>query len=106
MTDRPPIRSRREFLAQNAMGMGSIALATLLRDDKLLATPANVPRGQQVFDLSPKQPHFDAQARSMISLFMHGGPAHMDLTDPKPELQRMNGKTYQGDVEYLSLIHI
>jgi hypothetical protein len=36
----------------------------------------------------------------MISLFMHGGPAHMDLTDPKPELQRMNGKTYQGDIQY------
>ncbi|MFP6620061.1 MAG: DUF1501 domain-containing protein, partial [Pirellulaceae bacterium] len=36
----------------------------------------------------------------MISLFMHGGPAHMDLTDPKPELQRMNGKTYQGDIQF------
>ena len=100
MTDRPPIRNRREFLAQNALGMGTVALATLLNDDKLLATPANIPRGQQVFDLAPKQPHFEAKARSMISLFMHGGPAHMDLTDPKPELQRMDGKTYQGDVQY------
>ena len=100
MTDRPPIRNRREFLAQNALGMGTVALATLLNDDKLLATPANIPRGQQVFDLAPKQPHFEAKARSMISLFMHGGPAHMDLTDPKPELQRLNGKTYQGDVQY------
>ena len=100
MTDRPPIRNRREFLAQNALGMGTVALATLLNDDKLLATPANIPRGQQVFDLAPKQPHFEAKARSMISLFMHGGPAHMDLTDPKPELQRMDGKTYQGDVQH------
>ena len=100
MTDRPPIRNRREFLAQNALGMGTVALATLLNDDKLLATPANIPRGQQVFDLAPKQPHFEAKARSMISLFMHGGPAHMDLTDPKPELQRMDGKTYQGEVQH------
>ena len=100
MTDRPPIRNRREFLAQNALGMGTVALATLLNDDKLLATPANIPRGQQVFELAPKQPHFEAKARSMISLFMHGAPALMDLTDPKPELQRLNGKTYQGDVQY------
>jgi hypothetical protein len=100
MTDRPPIRSRREFLAQNTLGIGTIALATMLHDDKLLATPADVPRGRQVFDLSPKKPHFEPQAKAMISLFMHGGPAHMDLTDPKPELQKMNGKTFQGDIEY------
>jgi hypothetical protein len=36
----------------------------------------------------------------MISLFMHGGPSHMDLTDPKPELTRLDGKEYSGDVHY------
>src|SRR6476646_1994039 len=36
----------------------------------------------------------------MISLFMHGGPSHMDLLDPKPELTKRNGEEYQGNVEY------
>ncbi len=100
MTNSPQIRNRREFLSHNALGIGSVALATMLGRDNLLATPANVPRGQQVFDLVPKQSHFEPRATAMISLFMHGGPAHMDLTDPKPELQRMDGKTYEGDVQH------
>ena len=95
-----PSVSRREFLSRHVLGLGSVALATLLQQDKLLATPANVPRGPASYDLLPKQPHFAPRARSMISLFMHGGPAHMELTDPKPELTRMDGKTFQGDISY------
>ena len=95
----PPV-SRREFLSRHVLGLGSVALATLLQQDKLLATPANVPRGPASYDLLPKQPHFAPRAKSMISLFMHGGPAHMELTDPKPELTRLHGKTYQGDIAY------
>ena len=82
------------------MGIGTVALGWLLNRDKLLATPPAVPRGEQSFDLTPKQPHHTPKAQAMISLFMHGGPSHMDLTDPKPELQRMNGKTYQGDIQF------
>ncbi|HVJ86817.1 MAG TPA: DUF1501 domain-containing protein, partial [Caulifigura sp.] len=37
---------------------------------------------------------------AMISLFMHGGPSHMDLTDPKPELTRLDGKDYSGEITY------
>ena len=95
-----PMASRREFLSRHVLGLGSVALATLLKQDNLLATPANVPRGQTSYDLLPKQPDFAPRARAMISLFMHGGPAHMELTDPKPELTRLHGKTYQGDVAY------
>ncbi|GIS58465.1 MAG: hypothetical protein CM1200mP2_06900 [Planctomycetaceae bacterium] len=95
----PPV-SRREFLSRHVLGLGSVALATMLQQDKLLATPANVPRGPASYDLLPKQPHFAPRAKSMISLFMHGGPAHMELTDPKPELTRLHGKTYQGDIAY------
>ena len=82
------------------MGLGTVALATLLQQENLLATPASIPRGQQRFDLLPKKPHFAPKAKAMISLFMHGGPAHMDLTDPKPELSRLDGKSYQGDIQY------
>ena len=96
----PPAITRREFLAGHALGIGSIALATMLQRDNLLATPPNIPRAQRSFDLKPKDPHFAPKARAMISLFMHGGPSHMDLTDPKPELTRLDGKTYTGDVDY------
>jgi len=64
------------------MGIGSVALAWLLREEKLLATPPNMPRGPQSFDLKPKAPLFPPRARAMISLFMHGGPSHIDLFDP------------------------
>ncbi|HYV28881.1 MAG TPA: DUF1501 domain-containing protein [Candidatus Eisenbacteria bacterium] len=92
--------SRRRFLARNAMGIGSVALAWLLGEEHLLATPSNVPRGPQTFDLKPKVPHFPPQARSMISLFMHGGPSHIDLFDPKPELSKRSGEDYQGEIKF------
>lgn len=92
--------SRREFLNQNAMGLGTMALAVLLQQESLLATPKNVPKQNPSFDLLPKQPHFAPQARAMISLFHHGGPSHMDLTDPKPELTKFSGTEYSGDVQF------
>ncbi|MDP7018443.1 MAG: DUF1501 domain-containing protein [Pirellulaceae bacterium] len=92
--------SRRAFLGENALGIGAFALATLLADEQLLAVPKKVKAGRHVFDLKPKTTHFAPRAKAMISLFQHGGPAHMDLMDPKPELSRLDGKTYAGDVGY------
>ncbi len=92
--------NRRRFLRHNTMGIGGLSLGWLLNRDKLLATPPAVPRGEQSFDLTPKQPHHAPKAQAMISLFMHGGPSHMDLTDPKPELTRLDGKEYSDDVHY------
>ena len=63
--------SRRQFLARNALGLGSVALAWLLREENLLATPPGMPRQPQSFDLKPKVPLLPARARAMISLFMH-----------------------------------
>src|SRR5690606_12352430 len=40
------------------------------------------------------------QANAMISLFQHGGPSHMDLTDPKPELTRLDGTDYTGEIHF------
>jgi hypothetical protein len=92
--------SRREFLNQNAMGVGSVALAFLLRQERLLAKPKNAPKENPTFDMRPKQPHFAPQARAMISLFHHGGPSHIDLTDPKPELTKFSGTDYGEDVQF------
>jgi len=92
--------TRRQFLARNTLGIGGMALAWLLNRDKLLATPPDIPRAQGNFNLRPKPTHFAPKAKAMISLFMHGGPSHMDLTDPKPELQRFDGMDYGGSVDY------
>ncbi len=92
--------SRRDFLNKNALGMGAVALAVLLDEQKLLGKPASVPKVQPVFDLAPRQPHLPSRARAMISLFQHGGPSHMDLTDPKPELNRRDGQEYSGSIQY------
>ena len=100
MNNRGEAFNRRQFLRHNTMGIGGLSLGWLLNRDKLLATPPAVPRGEQSFDLTPKQPHHTPKAKAMISLFMHGGPSHMDLTDPKPELTRLDGKEYSDDVHY------
>lgn len=92
--------SRRRFLSQNAFGIGSLALASLMQETGLLAGPPVKPRDEQPRDLKPRSPLAAPQATAMISLFMHGGPAHMDLMDPKPELTRQHGKEYGGDIVY------
>ena len=92
--------NRRRFLRHNTMGIGGLALAWMLKRDKLLADAPADPRVRHSFDLASRRPHHAPKARAMISLFMHGGPSHMDLTDPKPELTRLDGKEYTGDVQY------
>lgn len=70
-----------------------LALASLLESDGLLAKESEKPTpGQAVSPLAPKKPHFEAKAKSVIFLFMSGGPSHMDLFDPKPELARLAGQ--------------
>ena len=92
--------SRRGFLAQNAFGIGTFALASLLRQENLLGAPPGKPPEHQTLDLKARQPHFEPKAKAMISLFMHGGPSHVDLLDPKPDLTKHSGTDYQGDVHF------
>ncbi len=68
--------SRRAFLQQAGTGFGALALSWLLSQSSSGAAPA---------------PHFAPKARSVIFLFMEGGPSHIDLFDPKPELNRLAG---------------
>ena len=99
----PEYLSRREFLSRNAMGAGSVALAWLLQRERLLAEPSkplHIPRSAPTFDLHSKLPHHQPQAQAMISLFMNGGPSHIDLFDPKPVLAKYNGTDYEGDIKY------
>jgi hypothetical protein len=68
------------------MGIGSLALASLMADGKLQAATS----GQN--PLAPKPTHFPAKAKNVIFLFMAGGPSQLELFDYKPKLQELNGK--------------
>ena len=93
------MHSRREFL-EKSYGLGAIALATLMKEEGLLANPTISGANPQHFDTLPKPPHGFGRAKSMISMFMQGGPSHIDLFDPKPELNRLDGKDFPGEVKY------
>lgn len=73
------LETRRRFLAQSGIGLGSIAISQLLT--------AEGRAGQEL-----PEPHFPARAKRVIYLFMHGGPSHVDLFDPKPALQKYAGQ--------------
>jgi len=91
--------TRRHFL-ERGYGLGGIALATLLKEQGLLASPALSGAAPRHYDNLPKPPPGFGQARAMISMFMQGGPSHIDLFDPKPELDRLDGKDFPGEVKY------
>jgi len=82
--------TRRDFLATSASGIGTLALASLLGENGLLAsTPAGAAAENP---LAPKPPHFPAKAKNCICIYMEGAPSQMDLFDPKPKLNQMNGE--------------
>ncbi len=92
--------SRRHFLARGAWGLGGLALSSLLQQDHAQAAPAQPPLEAPRFDLLPKHPHVEPRAKAMISLWMQGGPSHLDLFDPKPALAKYDGQTYPGEIKY------
>jgi hypothetical protein len=94
------VPTRREFLCQSALGFGTLAMAYLDQHNRCAA--ADGATGPSVFvDLQPRVGHFPATAKAVIMLLQAGGPSHVDLFDPKPELARQDGKKYPGDVEVL-----
>lgn len=92
--------TRRQVLHASTLGVGSVALAWLLNRDRLLADPVKPDLEKRRFDLTPKAAHHPPRARAMISLFMQGGPSHVDLLDPKPELTRRDGEAFPGQIKY------
>ena len=79
------VNSRREFFTRAGSGLAGLALGSMLPDAGLRAAPARDP-------LAPKTPHHKPKAKSVIWLFMEGGPSHLDLFDPKPKLNELNGQ--------------
>jgi len=76
-------RTRRELLFELGGGFGGLALIDLLSRDARAAA---------------KAPHFPAKAKHAVFLFMNGAPSHIDTFDPKPELTRLNGTPYKGNL--------
>jgi hypothetical protein len=70
-----------------------LALAALLGEAR--AEDASAPK---VFSVLPRPPHAPARAKAVIQLFMHGGPSHVDLLDPKPMLAKYDGKAPPAEV--------
>jgi hypothetical protein len=99
MRHHPCHLTRRHFLAKNSLGIGGLALAWLLNEEKLLGQ-GRPELEQRHFDLLPKPPHFEPKARAMISMFMQGGPSHLDLFDPKPGMARYDGQPFPGTIQY------
>src|SRR5438045_1941925 len=83
MNNQLQLPSRRRFLQSAGIGLGSLALASMLHQDG--------DAGQRT-----PQPHFAPTAKSVIWLFMTGGASQVDTFDYKPELQRRDGQVLAG----------
>ncbi len=90
--------SRRDFFSRISDGLHGAGLAYLLGNELGSPNPALAVSPSGVFDLTPKAPHFEPKAKSVIQLFMHGGPSQVDLFDPKPDLTKYVGKTPSRDL--------
>lgn len=90
----PSYASRRDFLRRVGSGFGLLGLAGLM--DQELAGVSRAAAPTKINPLAAKQGHFAGRAKSVIWLFMNGGPSHVDLWDHKPELARRDGQELEG----------
>jgi hypothetical protein len=84
--------SRRDFLVRAGAGFGTLALGALLRQDARAETAFRRPVIDPLNPFAARLPHFAPKAKSVIFLYMVGGPSHVDTFDYKPELQKLDGK--------------
>ena len=80
--------NRRQFLARAGMGFGALGLTSILQEEGLLNASTN--------PLAPTKPHFGGKAKSVIWIFVNGGPSHVDTWDYKPELEKRDGQSIEG----------
>lgn len=88
------MHSRRIFLTSAASGLGGVALASLLRNEGLLAAndASQDEAARLAGSLKPRQPHRQPTAKACIFIFLAGGPSQLDLFDPKPHLKQYEGQ--------------
>jgi hypothetical protein len=83
------------MLTRSVNGFGAAALAALLADEGRADGPSR--SGADPF--GPRKPHFEPKAKSVVVLFMDGGPSQIDTFDPKPLLEKYHGKPFPAKVE-------
>jgi hypothetical protein len=84
--------SRRRFLGQLGAGFGMLAAEALLRQELRAGTPGQRTVIDPLQPFLPRTPHFAPRAKSVIFLFMVGGPSQVDTFDYKPQLQKLSGQ--------------
>ena len=99
--------SRRDLLYSLGLTLGSAALTSLLKADEkadkkaTASPPANSPPPTR---RGPKPGHHPARAKACISLFMEGGPSHIDTFDPKPKLAELHMTEFQRQDRFASMM--
>jgi hypothetical protein len=88
--------TRRHFFGECGVGVGKIALASLLSG--AFGRPASAAAASSANPLAARPPHFPAKAKAVIHLFMAGAPSQLDLFDYKPKLAQLEGKPIPPEV--------
>src|SRR5215813_1511226 len=88
--------TRRHFFRECGIGVGKIALASLLTN--AFASRSSAALGTAADPLAPRRPHFAPKATRVIHLFMAGAPSQLDLFDYKPTLARLEGRPIPPEV--------
>lgn len=89
----PLAPSRRDFLRRSGQGFGLLGLSALLQQEGMTVRAATP---ESLDPLAPRAGHFSTPAKSVIWLFMNGGPSQVDTWDYKPELEKRDGKELEG----------
>jgi hypothetical protein len=90
--------SRRGFLGQLGAGFGALAFEALRRQELRAAVRRSPPVIDPLQPFAPRAPHFTPRAKSVIFLFMVGGPSQVDTFDYKPVLQKLDGQPLPGSL--------
>ena len=85
------------MLMQCANGFGAVALSALMADQPFVSAAPN--RRPALNPFEPRQPHFKPAVKQIIYLYMDGGPSQVDTFDPKPRLEKENGKPFGMKIE-------
>src|SRR4051812_29639514 len=91
--------TRRHFFGECGLGVGKIALASLLCGSSAGRSSGNsIPSSVSATPMAPKFPHFSPKVKRVIYLFMAGAPSQLDLFDNKPALVKFDGKPVPAEV--------
>lgn len=92
----PALWSRRDWLRRSGMGAGLLGLAALLAEERTLAAAERPTSPPALNPLAARPGHFPGKAKSVIWLFINGGPSHVDTWEYKPELEKRDGQELPG----------